>query len=84
MEEKLHRKCNDGSGKKMIYKMARERNEDSKDVKAGTVIKYRNGKLLIDWEEYFKTLLNQTETENWIDLVQLREKLGWRRSGLMR
>ena len=50
---------NDDSGKTMIYKMVCESGEDSKDVKAGTVIKGKNVKLLIDWEEYFKTLLNR-------------------------
>ena len=48
--------------------MGRQRDEDSKDVKVGTVIKHNlNGKLVTDrykvlqvWE-YFKTLLNQRE-----------------------
>ena len=55
-------------GLKLIYKMARERDEDSKDVKTGSVIKDKNGKLVTDrkdvlkvWEEYFKELLNQRE-----------------------
>jgi len=54
----------------MIYWMARERDEDSKDVKAGTT----NGKLVTDrkemlqvWEEYFNTLMNQWEKRE-IDL----------------
>ena len=46
MEEELYRKLDDDSGKKIIYKMAREMGEDSKDVKAGTVIKHKNGKLV--------------------------------------
>ena len=50
----------------MIYKMARHRNEYSKDVKGGTFIKDRNGKLvtnreeaLKDWEGHYSELLNQ-------------------------
>ena len=39
MDKELHRTFDDDSGNKMIYMMARERNEDNKDVKAGTVIK---------------------------------------------
>ena len=30
----------------MIYKMARDRNEESKDVKRGSVIKDKNGTLI--------------------------------------
>ena len=52
----------------MIYKMARDRNEESKDVKRGSVIKDKNGTLITDhnavlhvWETYFKELLNKTE-----------------------
>ena len=48
--------------------MAREKYEDSQDVKTGSVIKYKNGKLVMDkkyalqvWEDYFKELLNQRE-----------------------
>ena len=51
-----------------IYKTAQERDEDSKDVKTGSVIKDKNGKLDTDrkdvlrvWEEYFKELLNGRE-----------------------
>ena len=32
----------------MIYKMARDRNEESKDVKRGSVIKDKNGTLITD------------------------------------
>ena len=39
MEEELYRNLDKDSRKKMICKVARERDEDSKDVKAGTVIK---------------------------------------------
>ena len=49
----------------MIYKMARHRNENSKDVKGGTFIKYRNGKLVTNreevlkvWEGHYSELLN--------------------------
>ena len=39
MEQDLYRNLDEDSRKKMLYKVARERDEDSKDVKAGTVIK---------------------------------------------
>ena len=52
-------------GKRMIYKMARDRNEKSKDVKRGSVIKDKNGTLITYhnevlhvWETYFKEMLN--------------------------
>ena len=61
--------------KKMIYKMARDRDENSKDVKGGTVVKDRNGKLVTKqeavlkvWESYFKELLNQERNNNDLEL----------------
>ena len=68
MEEELHRKLSEDCGKKLIYKMAQERDEDMKVVKTGSIVKYKNGKLFTDrkdilkvWKEYFKELLNQRE-----------------------
>ena len=68
MEEELYRELDEDCGKKLIYKMTQESDEDSKDVKTGSVIKDKNGKLATDrkyglkvWEEYFKELLNQRE-----------------------
>ena len=46
METYLYTKLDEDAGKKMIYKMARHRNEYSNDVKGGTFIKDRHGKLL--------------------------------------
>ena len=40
--------------KKVIYKMARHRNEYSKNVKGGTFIKDRNGKLVTNQEDVLK------------------------------
>ena len=68
MEEELYRKLYEDCGKKLVYKMAQERDEDSQDVKTGSVIKDKSGKLVTDrkdvlqvWEYYFKELLNQKE-----------------------
>ena len=46
MEADVYSKLDEDGGKKMIYKMARDRDENSKDMKGGTVIKDRNGKLV--------------------------------------
>ena len=61
--------------KKMIYKMARDRDENYKDVKGGTVIKDRNRKLVTEQkvvlkvlESYFKELLNQEGNNNDLEL----------------
>ena len=54
MEADLYTKLDEDAGEKMIYKMARHRNENSKDVKAGTFIKDRNGKLVTNREEVLK------------------------------
>ena len=45
MEEELHKNLDEDGGKRMIYKMALDRNEESKDVKRGSVIKDKNGTL---------------------------------------
>ena len=43
MEEDLYRQIDEDYGKKLICKMAQERDEDSKDVNTGSVIKDKNG-----------------------------------------
>ena len=48
MEEELYKKLDENGGKRMIYKMARDRNEESKDVKRGSVIKDKKGTLITD------------------------------------
>ena len=49
----------------MIFKMARDRTEDGRDMKRGAVIKDNNGRLITEckevlriWVAYFKELLN--------------------------
>ena len=75
MEAYVYSKLDEDGGKKMIYKMARDRDENSKDVKGGTVMKDRNGKLVTEqeavlkvWESYFKELLNQERNNNDLEL----------------
>ena len=65
MEEELYRKLDDDGGKKMIFKMARDRTEYGRDVKRGVVIKDNNGRLITESKEVlrilaanFKELLN--------------------------
>ena len=48
MEEELYRKLDENGGKKMIFKMARDRTEDGRDVKSGAVIKDNNGRLITE------------------------------------
>ena len=68
MEKELYRKLDKDCGKKLIYKMAQERDEDSKDVNTGSVIKDKNGKLVTDRKDVFKGLggvfLGAAEREN--------------------
>ena len=56
MEADLYTKLDEDAGKKMIYKMARPRNAYSKDVKEGTFIKDRNGKLVTNQEDVLNVL----------------------------
>ena len=54
MEADLYTKLDEDAGKKMIYNIARHRNKQSEDVKGGTFIKDRNGKLVTNREEVLK------------------------------
>ena len=65
MEEELPRKLDKYGGKKMIFKMARERTEGGSDVKRGAVIKDNYERLITEskevlkiWAAYYKELLN--------------------------
>ena len=46
MKEELYRKLDEDGGPHMIFKMARDRTEDGRDVKRGAVIKNNNGRLI--------------------------------------
>ena len=65
MEEELYRKLDEDGGKQMIFKMARDRTEDGKDVKRGAVSKDNNERFITEskevlriWAANFKELLN--------------------------
>ena len=45
------KKLDEYGGKKMIFKMARDRNEDGRDVKRGAVIKDNHGRLITEINE---------------------------------
>ena len=48
MDEELYRKLDEDGGINMIFKMARDRTEDGRDVKRGAVIKDNNGRLITE------------------------------------
>ena len=59
----------------MIFKMARDRTEDGRDVKRGAVIKDTNGRLITEskevlriWAENFKELLNENGEASCLEL----------------
>ena len=54
MEEELYRKLDEDGGKKIIFKMARDRTEDGRDVKRGAVIKDNNGRLITESQEVLR------------------------------
>ena len=54
MEEELYRKLYEDDGKEMIFKMARDRTEDGRDVKRGAVIKDTNGRLITESKEVLR------------------------------
>ena len=83
-----YRKLDDDGGTKMIFKSARDRTEDGRDVKRSAVIKDNNGKLVTEskevlriWATYFKELLNGKGSARCIDLPSSvgRERWKWRR-----
>ena len=81
MEEELYKKLDDDGCKRMIYNMARDRNDESKAVKRGSVIKDNSGTLITYhtavlhvWETYFKELLNKTEDSELELPSSVREK----------
>ena len=83
MEEELYKKLDDDGCKRMIYNMARDRNDESKAVKRGSVIKDNSGTLITYhtavlhvWETYFKELLNKTEDSELELPSSVREKNG--------
>ena len=66
MKEELYRKLDDDGGKKIIFKMSRDRTEDGRDMERGAVMKYNNGRLITEskevlmiWAVHFKELLNE-------------------------
>ena len=75
MQAEVYSKLDEDGGKTMIYKMARDKDENSKDVKGGMLIKNKNGKLVTEqeaglkvWESYSKELLNQEGNNNDLEL----------------
>ena len=54
IEEELYRKLDEDSGKKIIFKMARGRTEDGRDVKRGVVIKDNNGRIIMESQEVLR------------------------------
>ena len=54
MEEELYRKLDEDGGKKMIFKMARARTEDGRDVKRGALVKDNNGRLITESQEMLR------------------------------
>ena len=54
MDEELYRKLDENGGKKMLFKMARYRTEDGRDVKRGAGIKDNNGRLVTESQEVLR------------------------------
>ena len=54
MEEEQNRKLDDDGGKKMIFKMARDRTEEGREVTRGAVIKDNNGRLITESKEVLR------------------------------
>ena len=74
-EEELYRKLDEDDGKKRLFKMARDRTEDGRDVNRGAVIKDNSGRLITEskevlriWAANFKELLNGKGAASWLDL----------------
>ena len=64
--EKLYKKLEKKEGENEVFKIAKQRNIQSKDVQQVRVIKSKTGEILMEeekvkqrWKEYFNNLLNQ-------------------------
>ena len=75
MTEELYRKLDEDGGKKMIFKMARDRTEEGRDVNIGAVINDNNGRLITEskevlriWAANFKELLNRKAAASCIEI----------------
>ena len=79
MEDELYRKLDEDCGKKIIFKMARDRTEEGRDVKRGAVIKDNYGRCLTEskevlriWAVYYKELLNGKRAASCLELLSRR------------
>ena len=66
MEVEVHNKLEKDGGKKMIYKLAHDRDEDNKDKKGGSETERRAA--LKVWKGYFKELLNRGGSNGELEL----------------
>ena len=53
-DEELYRKLDEYGGKQMIFKMARDRTEDGREMKSGAVIYDNNGRLTTESKELLR------------------------------
>ena len=65
-QKELYEKVEEDAGRKLIYRLAKDRDLDSNDMKGGTVVKDSNGKVVTErkevlkaWKCYFSNLFNQ-------------------------
>ena len=75
MKEELYLKLDEDGGKNMIFKMARDRTDDGRDVKRGAVIKDNHRRLITEskevlriWAAYYKELLNGNGAASCLEL----------------
>ena len=68
--EELYEKLETKEGKNELFKIAKQRNRQSKDVQQASVIKSKTGEMLMEeakvkqrWNEYFENLFNQENLE---------------------
>ena len=68
--EELYKKLETKEGKNELFKIAKQRNRQSKDVQQVSVIKSKTEEMLMEeekvkqrWNEYFENLFNQENLE---------------------
>ncbi|KAK3570178.1 hypothetical protein QTP86_015745, partial [Hemibagrus guttatus] len=88
--DELYTRLDTREGEKDLYRLARQRDRDGKDVQQVRVIKDRDGRVLTSeesvqrrWKEYFEELMNEENLEKAYDRVP-REELWYcmRKSGV--
>ena len=83
--EELYEKLETKDGENELFRIAKQRNRQSKDVQQVRVIKIKTGEMLMEkekvkqrWKEYFDNLINQENPIERREIRTERKKRTWK------